>query len=55
MNGKWKLALILMMTVFAIPSFGQAPAQTPQDKTVVVLGQTLHYWELSDPLPLGFL
>jgi pimeloyl-ACP methyl ester carboxylesterase len=51
MNGKWKLASILMVTVFAIPSFGQAAAQAPQDKTVVVLGQTLHYWDVgSGPL-----
>ena len=55
------LMATLMATIFAIPPFGkpsfgqplfgqpspgQAGAPLPQDKTVVVLGQTLHYWDV---------
>jgi pimeloyl-ACP methyl ester carboxylesterase len=55
------LTATLMAMLFAIPPFGQpsfgqplfgqpsprqAGAPLPQDKTVVVLGQTLHYWDV---------
>jgi pimeloyl-ACP methyl ester carboxylesterase len=48
MSGKLKLILVLMATVCATPSFGQTGTQPqlPPDKTVVVLGQTLHYWDV---------
>jgi hypothetical protein len=55
MSAKLKLVFTLMATLmatmFAIPpfgqpSFGQAGAPLPQDKTVVVLGQTLHCWDV---------
>jgi pimeloyl-ACP methyl ester carboxylesterase len=48
MSGKLKLILVLTATVCATPSFGQTGTQPqlPPDKTVVVLGQTLHYWDV---------
>jgi pimeloyl-ACP methyl ester carboxylesterase len=48
MSRKSKLILVLMATVCATPSFGQTGTQPqlPPDKTVVVLGQTLHYWDV---------
>jgi pimeloyl-ACP methyl ester carboxylesterase len=48
MSGKLKLILVLMATVCATPPFGQTGTQPqlPPDKTVVVLGQTLHYWDV---------
>jgi pimeloyl-ACP methyl ester carboxylesterase len=36
----------LVLTVFVVPCFGQAPAQQPQDKTIAVFGQTIHYWDV---------
>jgi triacylglycerol lipase len=30
----------------AVPAFGQTPPPMPPDKTVEVLGQTLHYWDV---------
>ena len=45
MSGRLKLILVLLATVFVVPAFGQTAA-LPTDKTVVVLGQTLHYWDL---------
>jgi triacylglycerol lipase len=48
MSGKLKLILVLMASLCATPSFGQTGTQPqlPPDKTVVVLGQTLHYWDV---------
>ncbi len=44
MSGKLKLIFILTATVWAVPALGQT-GPSPTDKTVVVLGQTLHYWD----------
>jgi pimeloyl-ACP methyl ester carboxylesterase len=44
MSGKLKLIFILTATVLAVPALGQT-GPLPTDKTVVVLGQTLHYWD----------
>jgi triacylglycerol lipase len=41
-----KISLVLVLTVFVVPCFGQAPAQQPQDKTIAVFGQTIHYWDV---------
>jgi pimeloyl-ACP methyl ester carboxylesterase len=48
MSRKLKLILVLMATVAATPSLGQVGTQPqlPSDKTVVVLGQTMHYWDV---------
>ena len=51
LNLVFALMATLMATMFAVPPFGQqlfgqTAAPLPQDKTVVVLGQTLHYWDV---------
>jgi pimeloyl-ACP methyl ester carboxylesterase len=46
MQARLKIFSVIVLTVFAVPSFGQAPAQQPQDKTILVFGQTIHYWEV---------
>ena len=56
LNLIFALMATLMATMFAIPPFGQplfdqplfgqSAAPLPRDKTVVVLGQTLHYWDV---------
>ena len=46
MQARLKIFLVIVLTVFAAPSFGQAPAQQPQDKTILVFGQTIHYWDV---------
>ena len=46
MLARLKVFFVILVTVFAVPSFGQAPAQQPQDKTILVFGQTLHYWDV---------
>ncbi len=46
MQARLKIFLVIVVTVFATPSFGQAPAQQPQDKTMLVFGQTIHYWDV---------
>jgi pimeloyl-ACP methyl ester carboxylesterase len=45
MRGKRKLGLSLLLAIFVVPAFGQtAPAQ-PADKTVLVFGQMIHYFD----------
>jgi pimeloyl-ACP methyl ester carboxylesterase len=46
MRVRLKLSLVFILTVFAVPCVGQAPARQPQDKTITVFGQTIHYWDL---------
>lgn len=41
-----KTFLAIVLTVFVAPCFGQTPAQRPQDKTILVFGQTIHYWDV---------
>ena len=43
MRGKRKLGLILLLAVFAVPTFGQGQ---PPDKTIVVFGQSIHYFDV---------
>ena len=45
MQARLKIFFVIVLTVVAVPSFGQAPAQQPQDKTILVFGQTIHYWD----------
>ncbi len=45
MIGKLKSGLLFAAMTIAVPAFGQT-GPLPADKTVVVLGQTLHYWEV---------
>jgi pimeloyl-ACP methyl ester carboxylesterase len=46
MQARLKIFSVIVLTVFPVPSFEQAPAQQPQDKTILVFGQTIHYWEV---------
>jgi pimeloyl-ACP methyl ester carboxylesterase len=46
MQARLKVFFVIVLSVFAVPSFGQAPAQQPQDKTILVFGQTIHYWDI---------
>jgi pimeloyl-ACP methyl ester carboxylesterase len=36
----------LLLLVFAAPARSQAPAPRPEDKTIAVFGQTIHYWDI---------
>jgi pimeloyl-ACP methyl ester carboxylesterase len=43
MRGKRKFGLILLLAPFAIPALGQGQ---PQDKTITVFGQSIHYFDM---------
>jgi len=43
MRGKMKFGLILLLAVFVAPAFGQGQ---PQDKTITVFGQAIHYFDM---------
>jgi pimeloyl-ACP methyl ester carboxylesterase len=46
MSGKVKIGCILLLAVFAAPAFAQSAAGKPQEKTIAVFGQTIHYWDV---------
>ena len=47
MRARFSFGFVLLLAVFAIPVFGQtAPARQPEEKTIAVFGQTIHYWDL---------
>jgi pimeloyl-ACP methyl ester carboxylesterase len=46
MQAHLRIFFAIVLTVLAVPSFGQAPAQQPQDKTILVFGETIHYWDV---------
>jgi pimeloyl-ACP methyl ester carboxylesterase len=37
---------IFSLTIVASPSLGQTAAKQPEDKTIAVFGQTIHYWDV---------
>jgi pimeloyl-ACP methyl ester carboxylesterase len=43
MRGRIKFGLILLLVVIAVPAFGQGQ---PQDKTITVFGQAIHYFDM---------
>jgi pimeloyl-ACP methyl ester carboxylesterase len=45
MSGRAKIVCVLLLAVFVAPSFGQS-AGKPEEKTVAVFGQTIHYWDV---------
>jgi pimeloyl-ACP methyl ester carboxylesterase len=46
-----KLLSLLVALAIAPRCFAQTPAKQPEDKTIVVFGQTIHYWDVgSGPL-----
>jgi pimeloyl-ACP methyl ester carboxylesterase len=46
MRGRLKFGCILLLAVFAVPAFGQNAAARPEEKTIAVFGQTIHYWDV---------
>jgi pimeloyl-ACP methyl ester carboxylesterase len=46
MSGRVRLVGVLLLAVFATPAFGQSAAARPEEKTVAVFGQTIHYWDV---------
>jgi pimeloyl-ACP methyl ester carboxylesterase len=46
MPARFKLLFIFLLTAIVSPCFGQTPAKQPEDKTIVVFGQTIHYWDV---------
>jgi pimeloyl-ACP methyl ester carboxylesterase len=48
MRGKLKFGFVLLLVVWVVPCFGQtvtAPGR-PEEKTIAVFGQTIHYWDV---------
>ena len=43
MRGRMKFGIVLLLAVIAVPAFGQGQ---PVDKTIVVFGQSIHYFDL---------
>src|SRR5205809_7564332 len=43
MRGNKKFGLILLLAVFTVPAFGQGQ---PPDKTIMVFGQSIHYFDM---------
>src|SRR5216683_3121016 len=46
MQARLKIFLGIALTLSAVSCFGQAPAKQPEDKTTIVFGQTIHYWDV---------
>jgi pimeloyl-ACP methyl ester carboxylesterase len=45
MRGKREFGLILLLAIFVAPAFGQTAPGQPTDKTVLVFGQMIHYFD----------
>jgi pimeloyl-ACP methyl ester carboxylesterase len=45
MRGKLELGLVLLLAL-VVPAFGQSTAAEPEEKTIAVFGQTIHYWDV---------
>ena len=43
MRGKMKFGLVLLLAAFVVPAFGQGQ---PADKTIMVFGQSIHYFDM---------
>jgi pimeloyl-ACP methyl ester carboxylesterase len=41
-----KLSFLLIITALAVPCSGQTPGKQPEEKTIAVFGQTIHYWDV---------
>jgi pimeloyl-ACP methyl ester carboxylesterase len=39
-------ALLLLLTTFVVPARSQTGTEQPEEKTVPVFGQTIHYWDV---------
>lgn len=45
---QWKIVLAVMLTLLfgAVPSFGQGAQAPPDERTIPVFGETIHYWDV---------
>lgn len=41
-----RLPFLLIATILASPCLGQTSGKQPEDKTIAVFGQTIHYWDV---------
>src|ERR1700730_11120140 len=46
MRRRLELGFVLLLAVFVTPAAGQSAAAGPEEKTVAVFGQTIHYWDV---------
>ena len=46
MRARLNLFFLCMLALLPASSVAQAPAMQPQDKTIAVFGQTIHYWDV---------
>jgi alpha-beta hydrolase superfamily lysophospholipase len=47
MRGRLRFGfIVLVLGAFGVPAFGQGAAARPEEKTVAVFGQTIHYWDV---------
>ena len=46
MRGRIELGLVLLLAVFVVPAGGQTAAGRPEEKSIPVFGQTIHYWDV---------
>src|ERR1700737_175429 len=46
MRGRRGWVLLLLLPLWARPACGQATAGLPQEKSIPVFGQTIHYWDV---------
>ena len=46
MRLKPTVTLFLLLTTFSCPSFSQTRTAPPEEKTIAVFGQTIHYWDV---------
>jgi pimeloyl-ACP methyl ester carboxylesterase len=45
MHGKKRFGLVLLLTIFAASAFGQAVPGQPADRSILVFGQMIHYFD----------
>jgi pimeloyl-ACP methyl ester carboxylesterase len=47
MSGRRKVGFVLLvLAVLVVPAFGQSAPGQPEEKTIAVFGQTIHYWDV---------
>ena len=46
MRGRRGFALALLLAMWVAPAWGQTAAGMPEDKSIPVFGQTIHYWDV---------
>ncbi len=46
MRGRRGFALALLLAMWVVPAWGQTAAGLPEDKSIPVFGQTIHYWDV---------